>query len=154
MKAKEINGKIEIFNTLPSTWNGTKHYMGGFQNSSVEVLEEEGFFDIVNVNIDERIQERGDLYFENNQFHYTINEKTWSETLEELKNKKLEDLKYYTRGLLNETDWYYTRKLERDIDIPQDIIDERNLILEQHEVKKNEINALNTKADIIIYEFK
>ena len=29
MKAKEINGEIIIFESLPSYWNGNKHWISG-----------------------------------------------------------------------------------------------------------------------------
>ena len=59
MKAIEINGEIKIFNTLPSTWNGKKHYMAGFEKSPIEVLEEEGFYDVVNLHNPKTVYAKG-----------------------------------------------------------------------------------------------
>jgi len=154
MRANNINGKIEIFNTLPSAWNGKKHYMGGFASSPVEVLEEEGFYEVVDPQINEKVEEKGDLYLENNKYYYTIKPKTWTESLSELKEKKLNELDSSTKGLLANTDWYYIRKLDRGIEVPQEIKDSRAIILNNHNDQKIEINNLSKKADIIIYEFK
>lgn len=154
MRANNINGKIELFNTLPSTWNGKKHYMGGFASSPVEVLEEEGFYEVVDPQIDERVEEKGDLYLENNKYYYTIKPKTWSEGLPQLKEKRLNELDSSTRGLLNETDWYYIRQIDRGIEVPQHVEDARAIILNNHNDQSMEILSLTKKADVITYEFK
>ena len=129
MRAININGEIKIFNTLPSTWNGKKHYMGGFASSPVEVLEEEGFYEVVDPQYDPAIEELGDLYLEDNKYYYTVIQKTWTETLAELKEQKLKELNSNTRFKLLDTDWYYIRKLDRNIDVPQEVEDERAIIL-------------------------
>jgi|TARA_R100000084_G_scaffold107726_1_gene68577 hypothetical protein len=154
MRAIEINGKIKLFSILPSTWNGKKHYMGGFANSPVEVLEEEGFYEVVDPEIDERIEEKGDLYLQDNKYHYQVIAKTWEETLQELKDIKLLELNGHTRSLMASTDWYYIRKLNRNIDVPQEVEDERTIILNNHNDHETAINNLTKKADVITYEYK
>lgn len=154
MRAKEINGEIKLFSILPSTWNGKKHYMGGFASSPVEVLEEEGFYEVVDPQIDERIEQKGNLYLEENKYYYEVVAKTWTETLQELKDIKLLELNGYTRSLMADTDWYYIRKLDRNIDVPQEVEDERAIILNNHSDHETAINSLTKKADVIIYEYK
>ena len=154
MRAKEINGKIELFSTLPSTWNGKKHYMGGFASSPVEVLEEEGFYEVVDSQYDPAIEELGELYLEDNKYYYTVIQKTWSETLAELKENKLGALQNYTNSLLSKTDWYYIRKLDRNIDVPQEVEDERAIILNNHNDHETAINSITKKVDVVTYEFK
>ena len=154
MRANNINGEIKIFNTLPSTWNGKKHYMGGFASSPVEVLEEEGFYEVVDPQYDPAIEELGELYLEDNKYYYTVIQKTWSETLAELKENKLGALQNYTNSLLSKTDWYYIRKLDRNIDVPQEVEDERAIILNNHNDHETAINALTKKVDVVTYEFK
>jgi len=153
MRANNINGEIKLFNKLPSTWNGKKHYMGGFASSPVEVLEEEGFYEVVDPQYDPAIEELGELYLEDNKYYYTVIQKTWSETLTELKQIKLEGLQNYTNSLLSKTDWYYIRKLDRNIDVPQEVEDERAIILNNHNDHETAINALTKKADVLKYEF-
>ena len=154
MRANNINGKIKIFNTLPSTWNGKNHYMGGFASSPVEVLEEEGFFEVVDPQYDPAIEELGELYLEDNKYYYTVIQKTWSETLAELKKQKLNTLSSNTRSKLSTTDWYYIRKLDRNIDVPQEAEDQRVIILNNHNDHETAINNLTKKTDVIKYEFE
>lgn len=73
--AVEINGKIRVYNELPHYWDGVKSYVGDFASSPVEVLEEEGFFPIVDPQIDEETEELGDLYLEDNKYYYTVIQK-------------------------------------------------------------------------------
>jgi hypothetical protein len=154
MRANNINGEIKLFNTLPSTWNGKKHYMGGFASSPVEVLEEEGFYEVVDPQYDPAIEELGELYLEDNKYYYTVIQKTWSETLAELKENKINDLNNNTQYKLQETDWYYIRKLDRNIDVPQQVEDERAIILNNHNDHETAINALTKKTDVVKYEFE
>tara|TARA_Y100000004_G_C8905320_1_gene408398 strand:+ start:582 stop:1046 length:465 start_codon:yes stop_codon:yes gene_type:complete len=153
MRAININGEIKIFNTLPSTWNGKKHYMGGFASSPVEVLEEEGFYEVVDPQYDPAIEELGELYLEDNKYYYKVIQKTWSETLAELKENKIKYLQEHTNSLLLTTDWYYIRKLDRNIDVPQEIEDARAIILNNHNDHETAINNLTKKADVVKYEF-
>ena len=154
MRANNINGEIKIFNKLPSTWNGIKHYMGGFASSPVEVLEEEGFFEVVDPQYDPATEELGDLYLEDNKYYYTVIQKTFDQTLDELKERRINNLKNNTNIKLAKTDWYYIRKLDRNIDVPQEIEDARAIILNNHNDHETAINNLTKKADVIIYEFK
>jgi hypothetical protein len=154
MRANNINGEIKILNKLPSTWNGKKHYMGGFASSPVEVLEEEGFYEVVDPQYDPAIEELGELYLEDNKYYYTVIQKTWTETLAELKEQKINTLSSDTISNLSATDWYYIRKLDRNIDVPQQIEDERAIILNNHNDQETEINALTKKADVVKYEFR
>ena len=154
MRANNINGEIKVFNKLPSTWNGKKHYMGGFASSPVEVLEEEGFYEVVDPEYDSAIEELGELYLEDNKYYYTVIQKTWSETLAELKEQKINMLKYITNENLAKTDWYYIRQLHRGINVPQEIEDERTAIIASHNDHETAINALTKKADVVKYEFR
>ena len=154
MRANNINGEIKVFNKLPSTWNGKKHYMGGFASSPVEVLEEEGFYEVVDPQYDPAIEELGELYLENNKYYYKVIQKTFNQTLAELKENKINNLQHYTNSELAKTDWYYIRKLNRNIDIPQEVEDQRVIILNNHNDHETAINALTKKADVVKYEFR
>jgi hypothetical protein len=154
MRAININGEIKIFNTLPSTWNGKKHYMGGFASSPVEVLEEEGFFEVVDPQYDPATEELGDLYLEDNKYYYTVIQKTFDQTLAELKERRINNLKNNTNIKLAKTDWYYIRKLDRNIDVPQEIEDARAIILNSYNDHETAINNLTKKADVVKYEFE
>ena len=154
MRAIEINGEIKLFSTLPSTWNGKKHYMGGFASSPVEVLEEEGFFEVVDPQYDPATEELGDLYLEDNKYYYTVIQKTFDQTLAELKERRINNLKNNTNIKLAKTDWYYIRKLDRNIDVPQEVENERAIILNNYNDHETAINNLTKKADVVKYEFE
>ena len=151
MKAIEINGEIKVYNKLPNSWKGV---MGNFSKLSEEEIQEYGFYDLIIPEYNQRIQELGEIYFENNKYYYKVLEKTWSETLAELKEQKINVLNSDTRGKLLSTDWYYIRQLHRGINVPQEIDDERTAILASHNEHEAAINALTKKADVVKYEFR
>ena len=150
MKAIEINGKIKVYNSLPNSWKGV---MGNFSKLSDEEIKSYGFYDVVTPDYNSRTQELSNIFWdENNEvFTYTVNDIEFSQTVEELKEMQINDLKKRLNLKLEETDWYILRKAERNIDIPSEITTERNNLFAELETKENEINALTNKADIITY---
>jgi len=153
MKAIEINGEIKIYNKLPNSWKGV---MGNFSKLSNEEIKEYGFYDVVMPNFDNQIEELGNMFFKESidAYTYPVNEKNILETLEQLKENKKNQLKFNVKNKLKETDWYYIRKLQRNIDVPAEIEAERNTLLSEYDVKKEEINSLTQKAEVIKYELE
>ena len=153
MKAKKINGQIKTYNRLPKSYG---NIMAGFDLLPDNELESFGFYNIVYPDYDNDIQELGDLVFDENinKYIYQVNDLTWPETLAELKENKINQLKNYTNLKLGPTDWYVIRQIERSIDIPQDIQDERSSILTSYDEQIIEINNLSTKAKVVKYEFR
>lgn len=153
MKAIEINGEIKVYAQLPDSWKGV---IGNFSKLSNEEIKSYGFYDVVTPEYDNKVQKLSDIYFDsdNDVYTYDVSSRTWEETLVELKENKLIQLKEHTNSLLGVTDWYYIRKLQRDVNIPQEIEDEREAILSNHNNHETEINALTKKADVIKYEFR
>jgi hypothetical protein len=153
MKAININGNIKIYNQLPKTWG---NIIGGFDTLDESEIQEVGFYDLVEPEYTPSIQNLINLHFDsdNNVFTYDVENKTFTETVAELKETKIDQLKDYTNNKLAKTDWYVIRKFERNINIPQDVQDSRAAILTNHDTKLDEINALTTKADIVSYEFE
>tara|TARA_R100001082_G_scaffold102597_1_gene72831 strand:+ start:146 stop:616 length:471 start_codon:yes stop_codon:yes gene_type:complete len=151
MKAIQIDGKIKVYNPLPNSWKGV---MGNFSMLSDEEIKAYGFYDVVTPDYNSKSQELSDIFWDagNEVFTYTVNEKEWSQTLDELKQLKITSLKVNIQHKLNETDWYVTRKSERDIDIPSDITTERNNLFSKCETKETEINNLTTKKAVIEYD--
>tara|TARA_A100001011_G_C14257443_1_gene820708 strand:- start:994 stop:1449 length:456 start_codon:yes stop_codon:yes gene_type:complete len=151
MKAIEINGEIKVYNKLPNSWKGV---MGNFSKLSEEEIQEYGFYDLIIPEYNQRTQELGEIYFENNKYYYKVLEKTWDETLDKLKEMKLNELNYNTKSKLKNTDWYYIRKLDRNIDVPQEVEDSRTTILNNHNEHETAINALTKKENVVKYEFE
>lgn len=153
MKARLESGKVVKYSRIPSEWTGTKHYIGGFHNATTEEHEAEGFFDIITPDYDSVIQEIDNLHFdeEQNAFVYDVNDKTISETVAELKEIKIKELKEMAYHKLSNTDWYAIRKAENGTDIPSNIQTERDAIRTDVATKEGEINALKTKASVLKY---
>jgi len=151
MKAIEINGEIKIYNQLPKSWG---NIIGGFHLLSDDDLESYGFYEVVSPQNNSAIEELGELYLENNKYYYKVIQKTFNQTLAELKENKINNLQHYTNSELAKTDWYYIRKLNRNIDIPQEVEDQRVIILNNHNDHETAINALTKKADVVKYEFR
>lgn len=153
MYAIDINGEIKTHNNLPKSFGNV---IGGFDTISDEQAQAFGFYSVVVPQYDSRTENLGNIYFDsdNNVFTYPVNIRIWEETLSELKITKINSLKLHTNSLLQSTDWYITRKFERNIDVPQDIQDARNEILLNHNTTESEINALTTKKSVVSYEFK
>lgn len=153
MKAIEINGQIKQYSILPKSWGNV---IGGFNLLSDDELKTYGFYNVVIPNYDARVEEAGNLYFDSVSETFTVDilNKTWTETLNDLKTERLQSLKNYTNNKLSDTDWYVIRKFERNIDIPQDVQDTREEILSNHNACESEINALTTKAEVVSYEFR
>ena len=153
MKAIEINGEIKVYNELPNSWKGV---MGNFSKLSEEEIQEYGFYDVEIPEYNSSIQKLTNLTFNESskKFIYQVEDLTWDETLEELKENKINLLKSATKRYLADTDWYYIRKLQRNVDVPSEIETERNNFISRYNTKKEEINALTSKADVVNYELE
>ncbi len=77
MKARNENGTIVIYHQLPDDYKNILN----FPKASTEVLENEGFFDLIEPAIDPTTQRLGALFFDetNNIFTYPVIEKTQAE---------------------------------------------------------------------------
>ena len=151
MYAIDINGEIKTYNELPKSWGNV---IGGFNTLSDEQAESYGFYPIVKPDYNKRTHNLGSLYFDTDRFTYNVESMSFSESLTELKQSAMNSLREYTNYRLSSTDWYIIRNAERGIEIPQNIQDERASILDDHNTRESEINALTTKASVVSYEYK
>jgi hypothetical protein len=148
MKAIDLNGTIKTFTSVPKSWKGKI----GLQYASDSELEALGFY---NVNQPELTasQEYGAIEWdsENSQFTYPVLNKSYSETLAELKEQKINTLKAIYKTKLAETDWYIIRSQE-GTSAPQEVLDSRSALRTECATKETEINALNTKSAVVDYQ--
>jgi hypothetical protein len=151
MKAIEINGQIKIYDRLPKSWGNV---LGGFNLLSDEQLKTYGFYDVVIPDWDSRIEEIGDLYFdaENEIFTKDVSNKTWTQSLTELKEQQIENLKYSAKIKLQQTDWYIIRNQESGEAIPESITTQRQEIRDLVIDNENQINALTTKKAVMSFD--
>ena len=149
MKAIQINGAIKRYTTIPKAWGNT---IGGFDLLSSTEWEAAGFYDVVSPSYDSATQYLGDLEWDGDAsvFTYPVIDRTWSQTVAELKESKIENLKSIYGRKLSETDWYIIRAQE-GIAAPQEIIDARAALRTDCATKEDEINALTTKKAVVSY---
>lgn len=149
MKAIQIDGAIKRYTTIPKAWGNV---IGGFDKLSSSDWEAAGFYDVVTPSYDSATQYLGDLEWDGDAsvFTYPVIDKTWSQTVAELKESKIANLKSLYNRKLAETDWYIIRSQE-GISAPQDVLDARVSLRTDCETKEAEINALSTKKAVVSY---
>ena len=150
MKAiQDSDGKITVFNSTPKNWGAV---ICGFNTFSNEKLQTYGFYDVVRPTIKES-QELGAIEWDadNSVFTYPVQNKTYSQTVAELKTQKIDNLKYIYNRELGKTDWIIIRAQEGTA-APQSILDSRAALRTECASKEAEINGLSTKAQIADYE--
>lgn len=163
MKARIEAGKIVKYSQIPQKFKAnSKLIAGGGRNLPTEKLEEYGFYDVVVPDYDPITQAIYNLHFDDSfdnglggtrsVFTYDVKTKTISETVAELKTKRIKELKKLAYDKLQPTDWYAIRKAEKGTDVPSDIQTERDGIRTSVSTKEGEINALTTKAAILRYD--
>jgi len=151
MKAIEINGKIKTFNRLPNVWEDSSGLHLNFRQVADSTVY--GFYDVVMPTYDSVTQQISNLHFDGRKkkFVYDVTDKVFSQTLEEAKDAKKSEAKTLANKLLSPTDWVVVRFAERAIEIPQDIKDERQAILDKADAAELEIDALETIPEVIKY---
>ena len=96
MKAKEIDGNIQAYSVLPSTYkksNGS--VILNFRYASKEILEAEGFYDVTYPTYDPNVEVLGDLVWDTatKVFTYSKSDINFPKTLAEMKAEKKVALK-------------------------------------------------------------
>jgi len=149
MKAIQIDGAIKRYTTIPKSWGSV---IAGFNLLSSSDWEAAGFYDVVTPSFDSATQYLGDLEWDgdNSVFTYPVIDRTWSQTVAELKESKIANLKSLYNRKLAETDWYIIRSQE-GTSAPQDVLDARAALRTDCATKEAEINALTTKKAVVSY---
>ena len=149
MKAKDFNGTIKTYSQVPKTYGNIIN----FHLLSDSDLESYGFYDVNVPTYNSNTKELGAIQWDatNSEFTYPVNNKTWSQTVAEMKADKIKQLDAIYNGKLSDTDWYVTREAEKGTAIPAAITTERDNLRTEHTTKKAEINAKTTKSQIADY---
>jgi hypothetical protein len=147
MKAIQVNGAIKKFASLPKVWtdeNGT--------HLNITDGEAYGFYDVTTPDYNSATQFLGNIVWnaDTSTFTYLVEDKTWSEPLDELKQTKISELKNIYNRKLVQTDWYIIRAQEGTA-APQSILDDRSDLRVECAAKETEINGLTTKSEIASY---
>lgn len=149
MKGINLNGTIKTYNSVPKTWGKNI----GLQYASDSELEEIGFYDIVIPSTTDS-QQLGDIYFDddNNVFTYPVESRTFSQTVAEIKENKISELKSLYNSKLAKTDWIIIRDQELGNTTDQTILDDRAQLRTDCATHETAINAKTTKASVVDYE--
>ena len=147
MKAIEINGEIKTFGSVPKKWSDENGLHLNIGDGSAF-----GFKDVVYPEIDSRIQEFGSLKLDGDVYTYDVLDKTFTETLAELKAEKVSQLKSIIGSKLSVTDWYVIRNADVGTEIPAAIKESRADLRDQSDILEAEINALTTKKAVVLFD--
>jgi len=156
MKAINKNGKITIYQGVPQSFTSSQGVHLNAPNMSEQALKDAGLFDvIISSEYDERIHDLGEIYWDvaSRVFRKDAEDKTWTETLDELKTRRINHFKSIVNTELQKTDWYVIRKADNNDAIPENVITERTDLRTQSTTVENEINALTTKKEVVLYNF-
>ena len=149
MKAIEINGEIKTFSKYPKNF---KHGDNLYLILTDEIAKELGFKDVITPEYNYLTEELSEIKLVGDVFTYDVIEKPIKETLSELKEQKVSELKSIIGGRLSQTDWYVIRQADAGTDIPQDIKDDRAALRTASDLIEAEINALTTKKSVVLFD--
>ena len=154
MKAIEINGNIKTFNRLPKNWDSDGTTIVNFNKLSDAEAEAYGFYDVVMPTYDSVTQQISNLHFDGRKkkFVYDVTDKVFSQTLEQAKDTKKQEVKKKAGDLLKVTDWYVIRNADISAGIPENIATEREDIRDKADAAELEIDALETIAEVLKYQ--
>ena len=156
MKAVNNNGKIKVYASVPDSFQSSTGVHMNAPKMTEEELKNAGMFDVViGDNYDERVHTLGEIYFDspNTVFKKDLVDKTWTETLDELKTKRINHFKSQVNSKLAETDWYVIRKTDNNDAIPSNVQTARTNLRTQSATVETEINALTEKKEVVLYDF-
>ena len=150
MKAIQIGGAIKRYTTIPKEWGNT---IGGFHKLSSTEWEAAGFYDVVSPDYNSDTQHLGDLEWseDNSNFTYPIINKTWSQSVAELKTQKIDNLKSIDGRELAKTDWIIIRDQELGNTTASATLTARANLRSECSTKEGEINSKTTKAAVVSY---
>ncbi len=156
MRAVNNNGVITFYQSVPNSFRSSTGLHMNVKNWSEEKLNENGLFPVViDDSYDSRIHDLGEIYWDSEAtvFKKDISNKTFSESLSELKERSINNFKSRVNSELSKTDWYIIRSIDNGTEVPSDITDARAELRTQSDTVESEINAITTKAGVITYDF-
>jgi hypothetical protein len=150
MKGLQLdNGTIKKFNSVPKNFG---NIIGGFNTLNDTELEAYGFYNIVTPSITES-QELGAIEWDadNSVFTYPVQNKTFAQSLAEMKAQKIANLKHSYGSELAKTDWIIIRDQELGNATDSSILSLRATLRNDCATHESSINAKTTKAQVADY---
>jgi hypothetical protein len=156
MKAVNNNGIITTYPDVPKQFRSSTGYHLNARSMTADELRNAGLFDvIIDENYDSRIHDLGEIYFDSNAsvFRKDTVDKTWDQSVDELKVQQINNFKSQVGNKLAETDWYIIRNADNATEVPADIVTARQELRNTSDTVESEINALTTIQEVITYDF-
>ena len=150
MKGLQLdNGTIKTFNSVPKSFG---KIIGGFNTLSDSELEAYGFYNIVSPSTTES-QELGEIEWDadNSVFTYPVQNKTFAQSLAELKAQKIANLKHSYGSELAKTDWIIIRDQELGNTTDSSILSSRATLRSDCATHETSISGKTTKAQVADY---
>ena len=154
-KAINKNGVITVHNGVPQTLYGSSGTYLNAPAMSNTALREAGLYDVVYPEgYNSAIHDVSEIFWDsaNTVFTYTKSDKTWSQSLADMKTNKIANLKANANSKLTETDWYIIRNNDDGTAVPADITTARAAVRTAVGTKETEINALTEKSAVVLYD--
>ena len=109
MIAIQHEGAIKKYTSLPKVWKDDNGVHLNITDGAAF-----GFYPIVTPEYNSATQYLGDIQWDEDSgvFTYPVIDRTWNQTLAELKESKIANLKDLYNRKLSETDWYIIRSQE------------------------------------------
>ena len=156
MKAVNNNGIITTYPDVPKQFKSSTGFHLNARGMTASELTDAGLFDvIIDENYDSRIHTLGEIYWDSGAlvFRKDAEDITWSESLSELKEKRINNFKGQIGSKLAATDWYIIRNADNGTEVPTDVAEARQALRDQSDSVESEINALTTKKKVMQYDF-
>ena len=156
MKAVNNNGIITTYPDVPKQFKSSTGFHLNARGMTASELTDAGLFDvIIDQNYDSRIHTLGEIYWDSGAlvFRKDAEDITWSESLSELKERRINNFKGQIGNKLAQTDWYIIRNADNGTEVPTEVSEARQALRDQSDSVESEINALTTKKKVMQYDF-
>ncbi len=150
MIAINLDGIIKTYSLIPKSWGNV---VGGFDTLSSSDLETYGFYDVITPSYNYNTQKLGRIKWdsENTVFTYPVQNKTFSQSLSEMKAEKISNLKNRYGTELAKTDWIIVRDQELGNTTDSDVLTARATLRADCATAETDINGKTTKAQVADY---
>ena len=143
----------QVIRTIPSPKamiiNGTQHPANIFSNWSVDELKAIGIYSLVNVsnNLDVKTEgETGKVTYTINSNNVTQLHSKKDKDIDSVKENEIDTINNSQNTILNETDWYYIRKMDKGTDVPAHIQNYRDAVRVAGDKMISDVTAVTDKA--------
>ena len=147
------DGRVKVYGVLPGAYHSEiSNVIGGFDKLPDSELERHGFYPVEYPTINQRTQQRGDIYFDEaeKKYKYRVTDKSLP-SVDSLKQNKLTQLKQQKTRFLEVTNEDVLEHLEAGESVPTEISASRAEIRTQAIEIENEINNITTHDSIYDY---